>query len=118
VPLISADCGISEWLLDGVHCLKAMRTPVAFADALERVLEGDVRLEDIGRRVRAVCARDLHIDVVTSQLEAVLTEAASCAPTYTDAAIGAAHRVVRVAERIGMAMVAEQHGDGSARRCC
>ena len=114
VPLISADCGISEWLLDGVHCLKAMRTPVAFADALERVLEGDVRLEDIGRRVRAVCARDLHIDVVTSQLEAVLTEAASCAPTYTDAAIGAAHRAVRVAERIGMAMVAERSGNGGS----
>jgi glycogen(starch) synthase len=118
VPLISADCGVSEWLLDGVHCLKAMRTPVAFADALERVLIGDDRLEDISRRGRSICARDFHIEVVGGLIEAVLTETASSGTAYTDEEISAAHRVVRVAERIGMAMVAEQHGDGSARRCC
>lgn len=118
VPLISANCGVSEWLLDGVHCLKAMRTPVAFADALERVLIGDDRLEDISRRGRSICARDFHIEVVGGLIEAVLTETASSGTAYTDEEISAAHRVVRVAERIGMAMVAEQHGDGSARRCC
>ncbi len=110
VPLISADCGLSEWLLDGVHCLKALRTPVAFADVLTRVLDGDIGLEDIGRRARAISARDFHIDVVGGLIEAVLTGAASCGTTYTDAEIGSAHRVVRVAERIGMAMVAEASG--------
>jgi glycosyltransferase involved in cell wall biosynthesis len=107
VPLISADCGISEWLLDGVHCLKALRTPAAFADALERVLDGIVRLEGISRRVRAICARDFHIDAVAAQIETALRQAASIEVAYTDAQIEAAHRVVRVAEHIGMAMLAE-----------
>ena len=107
VPLISADCGIGEWLVDRVHCLKAPRTPAAFADALQQVLDGEVRLEDIGRRARSVCARDFHIDAVAARIEAALLAAAPGSVDYTDAQIDAAHRVVRVAERIGMAMLAE-----------
>ena len=32
VPVITQRCGIAEWLVHGVHCLKAARTPAAFAE--------------------------------------------------------------------------------------
>src|SRR5207253_1618197 len=38
VPLFTDDCGIAEWLIDGVDCLKADRTAEAFARRIAEVL--------------------------------------------------------------------------------
>ena len=50
VPVLSRVCGISEWLVEGVHCLKADRDADAFAAAWAEVLDGRVALEPLARR--------------------------------------------------------------------
>ena len=76
VPLISADCGNAEWLVDGVHCIKAERTSTAFADALERIIKGDIALAPIGRRLRTLL-RSLTLDAVLPRIEGALTTEAT-----------------------------------------
>jgi len=71
VPLISADCGNAEWLVDGVHCIKAERSASAFADALERIIKGDVALAPIGRRLR-VLLRSFALEAVLPRIEEAL----------------------------------------------
>lgn len=77
VPLLSRFCGIAEWLVDGVHCLKTERTADAFAAVLARILDGQIDLAPIGRRVAAVTRRDFHIDVISPKVERVLRWAAN-----------------------------------------
>jgi glycogen(starch) synthase len=75
VPLITADSGIGEWLVGGVHCLKAKRDPVDFASVLGAVIEGQVDVGDVGRRGQAVVARDFHLDSIAPAIEGVLADA-------------------------------------------
>jgi glycosyltransferase involved in cell wall biosynthesis len=75
VPVISDDCGNAEWLVDGVHCLKAERTPEAFADRLEEVIKGDIDLAPIGRRLRSLL-EDFRLDALLPQIEAALADEA------------------------------------------
>ena len=72
VPLITRRCGIAEWLVHGVHCLKAARTPDAFADALASMLDGKVDLASIGRRGADVVGQDFHIDAIALRVEGIL----------------------------------------------
>lgn len=69
VPVLSQRCGISEWLLDGVHCFKAPRTAEGFAGVLADVLEGRKELGSIGRRASAVVSHDFHLDNVIGSIE-------------------------------------------------
>lgn len=75
VPIFSDDCGNAEWLVDGVHCLKAQRDPRAFADRLARVMRGEEDLEAIGRRASAVVRRDFSGGRVILRMERVLQAA-------------------------------------------
>jgi glycosyltransferase involved in cell wall biosynthesis len=75
VPVISSDCGNAEWLVDGVHCLKAERTPQAFADRLEEVIKGVVDLAPIGRRLRSLL-EDFKIEALLPQIEGALADEA------------------------------------------
>ncbi|MDE2508934.1 MAG: glycosyltransferase family 4 protein [Planctomycetota bacterium] len=77
VPIIARECGIAEYMVHGVHCLKADRTPASFAAALGDVARGRVGLEPIGRRGEAFAWREFHIDVVAPRIERRLLEAAS-----------------------------------------
>ena len=76
VPLLAYHCGVGEWLAKDVHCLKAPRTPEGFAATLGRVLDGQIELEPIGRRVAAVVRRDFHLDAILPSLERALRRAA------------------------------------------
>lgn len=76
VPLISRTCGVAEFLVHGVHCLKAERTPEGFATALTHVLEGRVDLAPLARRASTMVWRDLHIDGYIAKLEPILARAA------------------------------------------
>ena len=75
VPLVSAGCGITEWLVDGVHLLTAPRDASSFAEALRKVLGGAVDLPSIGRRGQAIALGDFHIDVIAPRVEAILADA-------------------------------------------
>lgn len=76
VILMSDDCGIGEWLVGDVHCLKANRTAEAFADVLAGVLDGALDLRAIGRRASAVIWRDFQLGRLLPQIESVLIHSA------------------------------------------
>jgi glycosyltransferase involved in cell wall biosynthesis len=77
VPLITADCGAAEWLIDGVDCLKAPRNAYGFAKRISEILHGELDLADLGRRGQAVVWREFHISRVVGEVERLLAEAAS-----------------------------------------
>jgi glycogen synthase len=106
VPLFSADCGNSEWLVDEVHCLKAERTAEGFASRIAQVLRGEVDLGPIGRRTQSVTLRDFHISKVAPLVESVLGEAArpSRTPSRTRAEL---HKLARFAEGLIPVLLAE-----------
>jgi glycosyltransferase involved in cell wall biosynthesis len=76
VPIITRRCGIAEWLVHGVHCLKCARTPEAFTAMFRAILEGPILLEPIARRAEAAAWRDFHIDAILPRVERKLAAAA------------------------------------------
>lgn len=76
VPLLSAPSGLSEWLIDGVDCLKAPRDAAAFAEVIGRACRGEIDLAPIGRRASAVVRRDFVLSRVAPILEEELRAAA------------------------------------------
>jgi glycosyltransferase involved in cell wall biosynthesis len=76
VPLLTANCGNSEWLVHGVHCLKAERTPEAFAAVLADVMAGRIDLAPLGRRAQALVTTEYHLDRLLPRIEQNLQRAA------------------------------------------
>jgi glycosyltransferase involved in cell wall biosynthesis len=77
VPLLTADCGNAEWMIDGVDCLKAPRSAIGFAKRISEILYGELELADIARRAQAIIWREFHISRVVGEVERLLAEAAS-----------------------------------------
>jgi glycogen(starch) synthase len=94
VMVMSESCGVGEWFVDGVHCLKAARTAQAFADVLAGVLDGRIDLKPIGRRGSAVIWRDFRRDALLPRVESALERASRSSKTNLDAPA----RVPRVTE--------------------
>jgi glycogen synthase len=106
VPVISRVCGISEWLVEGVHCLKADRDAEAFAAAWAGVIDGRVALEPLARRGAAAAWRDFHVEVVLDRIESLLSEAA--ARDRSGAGDPAeAYRLALLAEKLSQLLVVE-----------
>lgn len=76
VPLFSNDCGIAEWMVDGVDCLKAARSSEGFAQSIARVLSGEIGLAELGRRGQRVVWRDFHVESASAKVEEILAAAA------------------------------------------
>jgi glycosyltransferase involved in cell wall biosynthesis len=76
LSLFSADCGIAEWMIDGLDCLKARRSAEGFAQRMEQVLRGEVDLATIARRAQAIAWRHFHVSDVAARVERVLYAAA------------------------------------------
>ena len=76
VPIVSQVCGISEWMVHGVHCLKAPRTAEAFAGMFRQILEGRIDLGALGRRASAMVRRDFHQETLIPRIERALARAA------------------------------------------
>jgi glycosyltransferase involved in cell wall biosynthesis len=76
-PVVSRDAGVAEWLVHGVHCLKAARDAPSFARVLARILDGEIPLEPIARRGSAAVWRELHIDAIVPRIERLLRDASS-----------------------------------------
>ncbi len=106
VPLITDDCGIGEWLVHGVHCLKAPRTAEAFAAALADILNGTTDLEPMGRRTAAVVGHDFHLRRVLPRIDAALRRAAERHSVQRGSAQEAYHLAV-LAEKLAEAQVQE-----------
>lgn len=102
--LMTQSCGIGEWFVDGVHCLKAARTAKAFADVLEKILTGQLDLEPIARRGTEVIWRDFRIDSLLPRIERALTRAAE-RPRAGGGRPDEAYRLALLAERLQIAMM-------------
>jgi glycosyltransferase involved in cell wall biosynthesis len=77
VPVISRVCGIAEWLVHGIHCLKAARRPEAFARVFREAMSGSIDLNGLSRRAQSAVRRDFHVRAVAPLIEQALARAAS-----------------------------------------
>ncbi len=106
VPIITQRCGIAEWLVHGVHCLKTARSSVAFAEVFQAVMEGGINLEPIARRAEVAAWRDFHIDGILPLIERKLAAAAR----QSRAGAGTtdeAYRMARMAEQLTQVLCQE-----------
>ncbi|MEO6809437.1 MAG: glycosyltransferase family 4 protein [Isosphaeraceae bacterium] len=106
VPLISQTCGIAEWLVHTIDCLKAPRTAAAFARTVSAVLDGSIDLEPIGRRASAVARREFHIDTIIPRIEDHLRRASR----QSRAGAGTpeeAYRLALLAEKLSRVLIHE-----------
>lgn len=106
LPVISADCGIGEWLVDGVDCLKVTRDATSFARVLRAVLDGDLDVAPIVRRAESAIRREFHLDSVLPRIMNVLEDAAADGSSRPRA-LHEFHAVARVGEAVADALVSD-----------
>lgn len=104
VPVMSRRCGVAEWLVHGIHLLKAERTPDAFARTFAAVIRGEVDLEGIARRGMTTVWRDFHLDAILPRIESVLARAAE-RPRARPGTAAEAYRLARMAEQLASALL-------------
>jgi glycosyltransferase involved in cell wall biosynthesis len=71
-PILTRNCGTSERLVDGVHCLKIDRTAVGLAEAMAKVATGQVDLGRIGRAGQRLMRLDLSFEKYLDHTESAL----------------------------------------------
>jgi glycosyltransferase involved in cell wall biosynthesis len=106
VPVLTANCGNSDWLVHGVHCLKAERTAGAFAAVLQDILAGRIDLAPLGRRTQALVSREYHLRAVLPAIDSALRRAARRRRRARGTAAQAYHLAV-LAEKLTQTMVQE-----------
>ncbi|CAN5914133.1 N/A [soil metagenome] len=109
VPLIAQNCGLAEWLVHGVHCLKAATTADAFAGSLRAILEGRIDLVSLARRASNVIWNDFHLDAIVPWIERLLIEAANEPRPGRAGTAAEAYRMALLAEKLSQVMITEAH---------
>jgi glycosyltransferase involved in cell wall biosynthesis len=110
VPVITRRCGVAEWMVHGVHCLKAERSADSFAGALRDVALGETCLEPLARRASEAAWSDFHLDHVLPRIEGVLWEA-SARPRVGAGSPSEAYRLARLAEPLAEGLIQEMTAD-------
>jgi glycogen(starch) synthase len=104
--VMTQSCGIGEWFVHHVDCLKVARSAEAFAAAFQDILDGRIKLAPLARRASSVIWRDFHLDALLPRVEQALETAAeqsrSGAGTRDDA-----YRLALLAERLTEVLVQE-----------
>lgn len=108
VPILARDCGVSEWLVHGVHCLKADRSVESFANTLRSILDGEVDLESIARRGTAAAWRDFHLESYLDKLE-VMFDRAACKSRTGAGNSTDVYRLALLGEKLAHLMIHEAH---------
>jgi glycogen synthase len=108
VMAMTQSCGIGEWFVDGVHCLKIARTAEAFAELFQKVITGEVDLEPIARRTAAVVWRDFSLNKLLPRIERALQTAAK-QDRQGGGNANDAYRLALLAEKLTAVMIQEQH---------
>jgi glycosyltransferase involved in cell wall biosynthesis len=106
VPVIGRRCGLGEWLVHGVHCLKVARYAESFADAFRRILDGEVALHPLARRAEAAVWRDFHLDALLPRIEAALADA-TARPRGLAGEPDDAYRLALLAEKLSEVLIHE-----------
>jgi len=108
VPVINRLGGGAEWLVHGVHCLKAARNAGSFAGALGQILDGSVDLGPLARRGAEAVWRDHHIDTVLPRIENALADASARSRDGAGTA-DEAYRLAVLAEKLSHIFLQEPH---------
>jgi glycogen synthase len=106
VMVMSESCGVGEWFVDGVHCLKVPRAAESLAQVLADVLDGRVDLKLIARRASAVIWRDFQREVLVPHVELALEQAAK-RPRVAIGDADDAYRLALLAEKLTDALLQE-----------
>jgi glycogen(starch) synthase len=106
VPVLTRRCGIAEWLVHGVHCLKAPRNAPAFARVFGQILDGQVALGPLARRGGEAVWRDFHLDVLVPRIEEALAAAAR-RPRRGQGTPAEAYTLSRLAERVSRDLITQ-----------
>jgi glycosyltransferase involved in cell wall biosynthesis len=104
--VMSHRCGIAEWLVHGVHCLKVARSPEGFAAVFRAILEGSIALEPVARRAQAAAWRDFHLGAIVPRIERTLADAAR-QPRRATGTAAEAFRLARLAEQLTQVLIQE-----------
>lgn len=79
LPIMTGDCGPSEWLVGGVHALKIERDADDLATAMRRVIDGEVDLASFAAAARRLVRGPLSFGHSVTTLESWIAE--GTAPT-------------------------------------
>ena len=104
--VMTQSCGIGEWFVHDVHCLKVARSAEAFAAAFQQILDGRTELAPLARRASAVIWRDFHLDAILTRVEHALERAAE-QPCTAPGTPDEAYRLALLAERLTEVLVQE-----------
>jgi glycosyltransferase involved in cell wall biosynthesis len=99
VPVVSWNCGISEWLVHEVHCLKAERSPEGFAQIFRDIIDRKIDLEPLARRGAEFAWSEFHVDTVIRRIEQLLEGSAQQSRAGAGRAEEAYHLAI-LAERV------------------
>lgn len=106
LAVVSRLCGFAEWFIDGIDCLKTDRDPEALADALDRVLTGQVSVAAVGGRGGRAVLGHFHLSVLLPRIVAELTRAAA-ARRPAAGPPDEAYRIAVLAEKTLAALIQE-----------
>lgn len=73
-PILTRNCGTSERLVDGVHCIKIERTVDDLAKAMSDVAAGHIDLAKMGRAGRRLVMSDLSFDRHLDRMESAFQD--------------------------------------------
>jgi glycosyltransferase involved in cell wall biosynthesis len=74
VPIISRECGIAEWCVDGVHAIKVAPEAEALAETVGRILDEKTDLVSIARRARWAISTGFSLQRVGDYVERAFDE--------------------------------------------
>ncbi len=112
VPVITRRCGVGEFLVHGVHCVKAARTPEAFAEVFRMILAGEVDLGPLALRGKEMVWRHFHLDALIPTIESALQNASRHIPVNPGTA-DEAYRLAVLAEKIVHVFMQEEYLAGT-----
>ncbi len=112
VPVITRRCGVAEFLVHGVHCIKATRTPKAFAEVFRMILGGEVDLGPLALRGRELVWRHYHLDAIIPNIERALQNASRHVPENPGTA-DEAYRLALLAEKLVRVFMQEEYLAGT-----
>ncbi len=108
VPIISRECGVAEWLVHGVHCIKSEQSIDSLRESLRAILLGEVDLEPLARRGAAAAWRDFHIDPYLDKLEQMFDRLSTQSRAGAGDS-GDAYRLALLGEKLAHLMIHEAH---------
>jgi len=106
LPVISRVCGLSEWLINEMDCVKSDRSSEGFADALAQIMLQKERLETLARRGTQTVLRAFHLDAILPAIRNALETAAS-QPRDPAGSAEEAYRLALLTERMAHALIQE-----------